>query len=109
MKEESKENKKLWGESILCNYVPYRPVRKPLAKLTSKSGTDSNIVIDFSMQYKSQPVGSTSNVKPVSANVPKPLESKVNYCVFNSLASYMGYLKNSTNTIHKLRQNQHFS
>ncbi|XP_038207200.1 activating signal cointegrator 1 complex subunit 3 [Zerene cesonia] len=52
-KENIEEEKylKLWGEHIQCNYIPYKPVKKNLPKLTNKPATDSSFVKDFSMKY----------------------------------------------------------
>ncbi|KAJ8709095.1 hypothetical protein PYW07_008921 [Mythimna separata] len=51
--ESNKENIKLWGEHIQCHFIPYKPAKKPLAKLTSKPATASAFVTDFSMKYDS--------------------------------------------------------
>ncbi|CAG4955228.1 unnamed protein product [Parnassius apollo] len=64
--EANKENIKIWGEHIQCNYIPFKPVKKPLSKLTKKPATSSAFVTDFSMKY-------TNNaVKPNNASVSKP-------------------------------------
>lgn len=62
LSEENKENQKLWGEHIVCNYVPYRPTRKPLAKLTSKPATASHVVTDFSMKFVNTPSVNAASV-----------------------------------------------
>jgi hypothetical protein len=69
---EEKENIKLWGDHIQCNYIPYQRQKKPLAKLTNKPATESAFVTDFSMKY-------TTEKKEISAPVktPKPTSSKV--------------------------------
>lgn len=54
IKKEMMEPKpflKLWGDNIQCHYIPYTPVKKKLAKLTSKPAVDSSFVNDFSMKY----------------------------------------------------------
>ncbi|GBP16146.1 hypothetical protein EVAR_9864_1 [Eumeta japonica] len=58
--EDNKENLKLWGEFIECNHEPYRPIKKPLAKLAIKPATACNIVTDFSMKYDKI---TTTNIK----------------------------------------------
>ncbi|KAL0868583.1 hypothetical protein ABMA27_008049 [Loxostege sticticalis] len=66
--DSEKENVKLWGENIQCNYIPYQRVKKPLAKLTSKPAVDSAFVTDFSMKYSTEKkdVGTTEKAaKPV--------------------------------------------
>lgn len=54
MSEDNKENIKLWGDHIQCHYIPYKPAKRPLAKLTKKPATDSSFVTDFSMAYSVQ-------------------------------------------------------
>lgn len=72
--ESNKENLKLWGDHIQCHYVPYKPAKKPLAKLTSKPATASAFVTDFSMKYDSaSQAKATAGPSKVSAPV---LESK---------------------------------
>ncbi|KAJ2954701.1 hypothetical protein O0L34_g3002 [Tuta absoluta] len=46
------EETKLWGENIQYYYIPYKPIKRPLAKLTKKPATASQFVVDFSMKYK---------------------------------------------------------
>ncbi|XP_060805871.1 activating signal cointegrator 1 complex subunit 3 [Amyelois transitella] len=53
---ENKENVKLWGDHIQINYIPYKPVKKPLAKMISKPATAGSFVTDFSMKYKNKSV-----------------------------------------------------
>ncbi|XP_073959709.1 activating signal cointegrator 1 complex subunit obelus [Choristoneura fumiferana] len=54
MSDDNKENIKLWGDHIQCQYIPYKPAKRPLAKLTKKPATDSSFVTDFSMKYSVQ-------------------------------------------------------
>ncbi|CAH2054677.1 unnamed protein product, partial [Iphiclides podalirius] len=69
--EENKENTKIWGDHIQCNYIPYKPAKKPLTKLTKKPATASAFVTDFSMKY------TNNNFNTNNATVPNPqLESK---------------------------------
>lgn len=73
--ESNKENIKLWGEHIQCHYIPYKPAKKPLAKLTKKPATASAFVTDFSMKYNSKAASSSNQTKvPVAL---APVESKV--------------------------------
>ncbi|KAJ0172310.1 hypothetical protein K1T71_012283 [Dendrolimus kikuchii] len=65
--DENKENIKIWGDHIQCHYIPYKPAKKPLAKLTKKPATASAFVNDFSMKYSNDIVNKNSakDVKPV--------------------------------------------
>ncbi|VVC95095.1 unnamed protein product [Leptidea sinapis] len=69
-KETSEETVelKLWGDHIQCNNIPYKPIKKPLPKLTKKRATDSVFVNEFSMKYDS-----TMDKRNV-VKVPKPLQ-----------------------------------
>nr|XP_026497272.1 activating signal cointegrator 1 complex subunit 3 isoform X1 [Vanessa tameamea]XP_026497273.1 activating signal cointegrator 1 complex subunit 3 isoform X1 [Vanessa tameamea]XP_026497274.1 activating signal cointegrator 1 complex subunit 3 isoform X2 [Vanessa tameamea] len=58
---------KLWGENIQCHYIPYKPTKKPLAKLTKKPATACAFVTDFSMKYNNTIVSKDSSV-PSSAS-----------------------------------------
>lgn len=63
------EEKKIWGENIQCHYIPYKPAKKPLAKLIKKPATSSAFVTDFSMRYNntaSKEVNVQSVSKPAS-------------------------------------------
>ncbi|XP_047508654.1 activating signal cointegrator 1 complex subunit 3 [Pieris napi] len=51
---ETKQYTKLWGENIQCVYIPYKPLKKKLAKLTRKPATESSFVNDFSMKYSNE-------------------------------------------------------
>ncbi|XP_041983109.1 activating signal cointegrator 1 complex subunit 3 isoform X1 [Aricia agestis] len=78
---ENKENVKLWGENIQIHYIPYKPQKKPLAKLTQKPATASSFVTDFSMKYEKRDaqkeiVPPPTN-KPVSKYTKTWLETKV--------------------------------
>ncbi|KAH9644006.1 hypothetical protein HF086_004267 [Spodoptera exigua] len=82
--ESNKENIKLWGDHIQCHYIPYKPVKKPLAKLTSKPATASAFVTDFSMKYDSDRAAkATAGPSKVTAPIPESkygktwLETKV--------------------------------
>lgn len=66
------KEKKLWGENIQCHYIPYKPAKKPLAKLIKKPATVSAFVTDFSMKYNNNSASKDINV----ASAPKPV-SKV--------------------------------
>ncbi|CAH0402336.1 unnamed protein product [Chilo suppressalis] len=72
-KQETKENTKLWGENIQCNYIPFQRTKKPLAKLTSKSATESTFVSDFSMKYTT-----TKKENNIPAKPPTQIGSKYN-------------------------------
>lgn len=80
--EETKENRKLWGDHIVCNYVPYKPARKPLAKLTTKPATASSVVTEFTMKFVKKPVGALVPQIPV---VPESRVSCFNIMVIVSL------------------------
>lgn len=71
--ESNKENIKLWGDHIQCHFIPYKPAKKPLPKLTTKPATASAFVTDFSMKYDSSAMASVGPSK-VPAAAP---ESKV--------------------------------
>ncbi|KAG6462956.1 hypothetical protein O3G_MSEX013556 [Manduca sexta] len=79
--ESNKENIKMWGENIQCHYIPYKPLKKPLAKLTKKPATASDFVKDFSMKYDNVVKENTS--AKVSKPPPEPkfgktwLETKI--------------------------------
>ncbi|CAH2095219.1 unnamed protein product [Euphydryas editha] len=74
---------KLWGENIQCHYIPYKPVKKPLAKLIKKPATSGIFVTDFSMKYNNTTVNNKENhvtstsSKPVSKFGKVWLETKV--------------------------------
>lgn len=70
--KEDKPNVKLWGENIQCNYIPYKPIKKPLAKLTKRPATASAFVTDFSMKYNNR----TANKENVPVTTVPP-SSKV--------------------------------
>lgn len=70
--KEDKPNVKLWGENIQCNYIPYKPIKKPLAKLTKRPATASAFVTDFSMKYNNR----TDNKENVPVTTVQP-SSKV--------------------------------
>lgn len=69
---EKIEEKKIWGENIQCHYIPYKPAKKPLAKLIKKPATSSAFVTDFSMRYDNV----TTNKEVTAQNISKPV-SKV--------------------------------
>ncbi|CAF4841730.1 unnamed protein product [Pieris macdunnoughi] len=60
---ETKPYTKLWGENIQCIYIPYKPLKKKLAKLTRKPATESSFVNDFSMKYSNE--NNKSNLEQV--------------------------------------------
>ncbi|KAG6439411.1 hypothetical protein O3G_MSEX000749, partial [Manduca sexta] len=68
--ESNKENIKMWGENIQCHYIPYKPLKKPLAKLTKKPATASDFVKDFSMKYDN--VVKENTAAKVSKPPPEP-------------------------------------
>lgn len=51
-----KDNFKIWGENIQCYYIPYKPPKRLLSKLTKKPATASAFVEDFSMKYNKENV-----------------------------------------------------
>ncbi|XP_063379753.1 activating signal cointegrator 1 complex subunit 3 [Cydia fagiglandana] len=65
--EENKENVKLWGDHIQCHYIPYKPAKKPLAKLLKRPATDSSFVTDFSMKYSAESSSENRAPKPSSS------------------------------------------
>lgn len=74
---ENKENVKIWGDHIQCHYIPYKPAKKPLAKLTSKPATASVFVNDFSMKYTKTAPKNNAVIKPKTA-----VESRVSKKIF---------------------------
>lgn len=67
-KPEEIKSIKLWGDKIKCNFKPYKPFKKPLAKLTTKPAVESDFVKDFNMVYKTPTgrVGTSQSVAPRS-------------------------------------------
>lgn len=61
----------MWGDHIQCHYVPYKPAKKPLPKLTKKPAVSSTFVSDFSMKY------TNDSVRRECRSVEKPPVSKV--------------------------------
>ncbi|XP_053615369.1 activating signal cointegrator 1 complex subunit 3 [Plodia interpunctella] len=74
--ESNKENVKLWGDHIQINYIPYKPVKKPLAKLISKPATAGAFVTDFSMKYINN-IEQVAKPEPVSKFTKSWLEVKI--------------------------------
>lgn len=70
---------KLWGENIQCHYIPYKPVKKPLAKLTTKPATRGAFVTDFSMKYNTAVNNNKENNVTSSSSKPASKVSKASY------------------------------
>ncbi|KAI5644855.1 sec63 brl domain-containing protein [Phthorimaea operculella] len=67
----TQEESQLWGGNIQYYYIPYKPIKRPLPKLTKKPATASQFVVDFSMKYK-EPKESHPPAKPAQPAEIKP-------------------------------------
>ncbi|KAL4717222.1 hypothetical protein ACJJTC_017109 [Scirpophaga incertulas] len=107
--EDNKENIKLWGESIQCNYIPFKRVKKPLAKLTSKPATESTFVTDFSMKYNTNNRVNTpakvTKTNEVSKYSKTWLETKVKEQYSNSSISSADILQSIITFLNSPRSN----